>query len=258
MAGAHPWTRQQLLIAFDLYCQLPFGRFHSRNPQIIEWATRLGRTPSALAMKLANIASVDPQFIATGRAGLAGASRSDKAMWEEMTQDWDGFAVAIEQAKAALSGIPADTNDVREKQAADYLGVDRLITAKARVGQTAFRHAVLSAYEHRCCISGLDAPELLIASHIVPWSAEAQHRKNPSNGLCLSALHDRAFDQGMICLDNEFKVQVSERLKASDNRFMSTSLLVFAGQPIQLPDKFQPDPAFIAYHREHIFMDNRA
>lgn len=47
-------------------------------------------------------------------------------------------------------------------------------------------------------MSGLAEPRLLIASHIVPWSKDKTNRLNPSNGLCLSAIHDRAFDQGFI------------------------------------------------------------
>ncbi len=52
------WSREQLLIAFNLYCQMPFGKMHSKNPDIIRFADLIGRTPSALAMKLTNIASL--------------------------------------------------------------------------------------------------------------------------------------------------------------------------------------------------------
>ena len=54
------WTRDELLVAFNLYCKTPFGRLHQRNPEIIRLASALGRTPSALAMKLVNFASLDP------------------------------------------------------------------------------------------------------------------------------------------------------------------------------------------------------
>ncbi|MCG3171790.1 MAG: hypothetical protein CALGDGBN_03488 [Pseudomonadales bacterium] len=52
------WSREQLKLAFHLYCQLPFGRLHSGNPEIIELAAVIGRTPGALAMKLVNFASL--------------------------------------------------------------------------------------------------------------------------------------------------------------------------------------------------------
>jgi len=57
------WTRLQLLVAFNLYCQMPFGKLHSRNPEIIKYAGLIGRTSSALAMKLSNIASLDPAIM---------------------------------------------------------------------------------------------------------------------------------------------------------------------------------------------------
>ena len=81
------WTRQQLLVAFTLYCRLPFGRLHARNPEIIRIAQAIGRTPSALAMKLTNIASLDPEITSTGRSGLKRTSAADRAMWDEMQND---------------------------------------------------------------------------------------------------------------------------------------------------------------------------
>lgn len=98
MATKSGWTRQQLLAAFSLYCQLPFGKLHSRNPEIVALAKRLGRTPSALAMKLTNIASLDPSITGSGRKGLSGASAADRAMWAEMQTDWDAFVIASQQA----------------------------------------------------------------------------------------------------------------------------------------------------------------
>ena len=76
MTHGSPWTRDQLLVAFSLYCRLPFGRLHARNPEIIAIADAIGRTPGALAMKLTNIASLDPEITSTGRSGLTGASFS--------------------------------------------------------------------------------------------------------------------------------------------------------------------------------------
>ena len=64
-----------------LYCQLPYGRLHARTPEIIALAARLGRTPSSVAMKLVNFASLDPIQQQRGRVGLKGASAGDRAMW---------------------------------------------------------------------------------------------------------------------------------------------------------------------------------
>ncbi|WP_246585402.1 hypothetical protein [Thiorhodospira sibirica] len=87
------WTRQELLVAFGIYCQMPFGKLHSKNPEIIKHAEQIWKTPSALAMKLTNISSLDPAITSTGRKGLSGASFADKKMLKEMQNDWEIFAL---------------------------------------------------------------------------------------------------------------------------------------------------------------------
>lgn len=84
MSKRKNWGESELLVAFALYCRIPFGLFHRRNPEIIRYAELIGRTPSALAMKLCNIASLDPVFIESGRKGLEGASQADQQMWDNM------------------------------------------------------------------------------------------------------------------------------------------------------------------------------
>jgi len=80
VSKSNNWNHDQLLVAFNLYCQMLFGKMHSRNPEIIRLATLIGRTPSALAMKLTNIARLDPAITSIGRKGLNGASAADKLM----------------------------------------------------------------------------------------------------------------------------------------------------------------------------------
>ena len=247
------WTRSQLLVAFSLYCRVPFGRLHRGNPEIIRNAHAIGRTPSALAMKLVNIASLDPAITSTGRSGLRAASANDRAMWEEMNSDWERFAVECEQALMAIeSGAqPADA------VIGDYdklpVGEDRVVEATARVGQRFFRAAVLSAYNEQCCISGLAVPRLLVASHIVPWRYDAANRTNPRNGLLLSALHDKAFDSGVITIDDDMAVKVSRKYAVNGGEFFANAISRYDGRPISLPEKFAPDQEFLAYHRERIF-----
>jgi len=231
---------------------MPFGKMHNRNPEIVHYAELIGRTPSALAMKLTNIASLDPAITGTGRKGLEGASTADRAMWEEMQANWERFAIETQQAVSQL----ASSNELVEldaDDAADYEGTNKTITSTARVGQAFFRRAVLSAYQYRCCITGMAIPQLLVASHIVPWRADAENRLNPRNGLCLSMLHDKAFDVGIICVTEKLTVHVSRNYEKSEDQFFSSALLAYEGQPINLPEKFLPNLDFLAYHREHIF-----
>lgn len=231
---------------------------HSRNPEIIKYAALIGRTPSALAMKLTNIASRDPSITSTGHKGLEGASAADKAMWAEMQANSEQFTIEMQLAAQALGVAPKPAPNIdapteSSDDPADYTGSNKTIQATARVGQEFFRQAVLSAYKYQCCITGLSVPKLLIASHIIPWRVDAANRLNPSNGLCLSMLHDKAFDAGIITITNDMTVSVSQRYAAKSDQFFNSALLAFDGKPIALPNKFSPLAEFLAYHRQHVF-----
>lgn len=243
------WSRSELLVAFALYCRLSFGKLHARNPEIIKVAEAIGRTPSALAMKLVNIASLDPQVVASGRGGLANASANDRAMWQEANADWARFAIESHQAMGELGlATPAEPEFDKERQ-----GKDKRVLSKRRIGQAFFRSAVLHAYDARCCITGLATPSLLVASHIVPWRHDRANRLNPRNGMLLSALHDKAFDDGLITVGDDMTVQVSSRLFADRTRFAATAIQDYQGCPIRMPERFAPDPTFLTYHRERVF-----
>lgn len=243
------WTRQQLLVAYKLYCQLPFGKLHSRNPEIIKYANLIGRTPSALAMKLTNIASLDPAITGTGRKGLKGASSADREMWVEMETDWEAFVLEVEQASSILE-LPIEETPETER---DYTGADKITQTKTRIGQNFFRKSVLSAYRNRCCITGLAVPQLLVASHIVPWRVDTANRLNPRNGLCLSMLHDKAFDAGMITIAEDMTVCVSRKYVSKTDLFYNEALRRYDGQLIEIPEKFFPDAGYLTYHREVVF-----
>lgn len=244
------WTSEQVKLAFHLYCQLPFGRLHQNNPEIIDLANLIGRSPSAVAMKLVNLASLDPVIIASGRKGLSSASKLDRAIWDEFHADWEGLVLEANRIREAL-GDTAPTID--PQLLPDYTGQTRAQVVQQRIGQAFFRQTVLSSYHSRCCITGLAEPRLLLASHIVPWGKDQGNRLNPHNGLCLSALYDRAFDQGLITLDEAWRVVLSATLKkpepALQKHFHSVE-----GRQIELPERFSPDPQLMQYHREQVFV----
>jgi putative restriction endonuclease len=246
------WTRDHLLIAMHLYCQIPFGQMHKGNPTIIAVAGKMGRSPSSLAMKLVNYASLDPAHCARGVKGLRHASRADRAIWEEFNSDWNR---ATKDAASAILSLPARDSRTLRPPEIPSIETDRLVQAIARAGQGFFRQAVLSSYRNACCVTGLAVPELLIASHIVPWKASREHRLNPRNGLCLSNLHDRAFDRGLISFDEDFRLLVGNALRkeARKRTFAERNFLVYEGRRIAPPERFAPDPEFMRHHRERIF-----
>lgn len=257
MPQVHPsWSREQLLVALQLYCKLPFGRLHSGAPEIIETSELIGRTPGALAMKLTNIASLDPKVTSRGLTGLANASAKDREMWQEMHDDWENFVVRAELALSKFRGTttePTVTLRPDEELSVDYTGHDRPSQGTTRVGQDFFRSSVLSAYGQQCCITGLRETRLLIASHIKPWREDPRNRLNPKNGLCLNALHDKAFDAGFITITEAYTVNISRQITEPHNDFSLAAFERFQDQPIRLPNKFQPDEEFLAFHRESIF-----
>jgi len=251
MPRPNDWTREQTLAALHVYFQLPFGQLHQRNPLIRNLAEWIGRTPGSVALKLVNFASLDPQVRESGRAGMTNASQLDKRIWDELNGDWDHVAdeaarayenYGIERGVAPGSDVLDDVPEIAE---------GKTVTAmvKVRVNQARFRRAVLASYNARCCISGLSVPQLLIASHIVPWSMDAKNRLNPQNGLCLSALHDRAYDIGLISVLPDFTVRVSKRLQDVElDGFTKETLSKYNGKKIALPERFKPNPSFLQAH----------
>jgi DNA-cytosine methyltransferase len=257
MATSKLWTKEQLKLAFHLYCQLPFGKLHKGNPEIIHLAKLIGRTPDAVAMKLVNFASLDPAITSTGRSGLKGASKLDRKIWAEFHADWEGLAVECEMFRRGIDPAPLADESDELLLPEDFIGETRKVVTEQRIKQNFFRRAVLSSYGGRCCMSGVSEPRLLIASHIVPWSKDKQNRLNPSNGLCLSAIHDRAFDKGLITLSDDLKIIVSDELKRCEDAFVQGVLLPLEGAAIVLPERFVPDRAFVSRHRNEEFIDNR-
>jgi hypothetical protein len=244
------WTRDQLIVAFALYCQTPFGKMHRSNPEIVKTAKSLGRTASSLAMKLVNFASLDPAITKTGRKGLGNASHEDKKVWEELHANWEGLALRSAEISRAL-GVH---NELPTERTEGYEADGKRAWVEVRIKQDFFRKVVLSSYQARCCMSGLGIPELLIASHIVPWKIDRSNRLNPRNGLCLSVLHDKAFDRGFITVTADLHIKVSKALKqASKGNALATGLTDLDGKKLALPEKFFPDPRFLAYHAENMF-----
>ncbi|MCC2637824.1 MAG: putative restriction endonuclease [Moraxellaceae bacterium] len=253
------WTREQTLVALNLYCQMPFGKIHKGNPIIIEMANRIKRTPSALAMKLVNLASLDPAIIESGRVGLSGASALDREVWGDFQEDPDKIAYesqlvvdAIAFKDETLDELSSGAGDEGSSQ--NYFSENSVANVVVRRKQNFFRKSVLSSYESKCCMTGVSHPDLLVASHIVPWAIDAHNRLNPANGLCLSALHDKAYDRGLLTVLPDFTIRVSARLRdCVPSPLIAEYLLALEGKTITLPNKFKPDPEFLRYHEKEIF-----
>jgi|SRR5579871_2887932 len=214
------WTHDELVIAFGLYCKIPFGKIHIRNPDVIALANALRRTPSAVSWKLANFARLDPSLRQRNISGATHGGKLEQQVWEEFNGDWNRLAFESERLLANLSGM-----SVGEPVSTLPSGINRAATVMVRVNQSFFRSAVLAAYDGHCCVSGLSIPALLNASHIVPWRIDESNRTNPCNGLCLNAILDRAFDCGMMTVTPEYRVRVSSRLLKTENDLVLKGVL---------------------------------
>ena len=256
------WTKDQLKIVFNLYCQLPYGKLHQRNKDVIEIARLIGRTPGAVAYKLVNFAHFDPAVTGRGVGGMPHTSKADREIWDEFHSDWEKLGFESQQAIAQLRTAP--TGPATQDDAAaelepvdpDYTGETKRQVVETRIKQAFFRRAVLSSYQARCCMTGLADRRLLLASHIVPWSKDKPNRLNPRNGLCLSALHDRAFDRGLITVLPTYRIEVTKVLRKSKDSFFAIAIGNLHGNVIRPPEKFSPDKAFLEWHNKNIYLES--
>jgi putative restriction endonuclease len=239
------WTREELILAINLYCKTPFGKIHYRNPKIIELANVLGRSHGSVSYKLANFASIDPSL---ERKGASNYSKLDKETWEEFFNDWDKMAFESEQKLIKIYG--ESINLENEQNIPE--GKTKESIVKTRVNQSFFRQMILTSYDSKCCITGLPIKELLVASHIIPWSQNSKTRLDPQNGLCLNSLHDKAFDQGYITINTSYQVVISSKLEDFDQDDVKL-ITDYKGENIKLPHRFLPKQEYLNYHRENIF-----
>lgn len=255
------WTWEETLIAFDLYSRIPYSKISGSNTDVIKTAILLKRKPGAVAKKLFNIAAHDPKQLSRGVSGLSHSSKLDKEIWDRFEENSFEISVDSKKALSKLAGVSVDMmieneGDTMIAEMFPY-GEEKAVATNARIGQYFFRGAVLSAYHRRCCVTGISESKLLIASHIKPWrdSDVKTERTNPRNGLCLNALHDKAFDQGLITLNDKYELVLSDRINACEMDEETRDWFIsYAGKQISLPDKFMPSKEFIHYHNDVIFM----
>lgn len=262
MAIRRRWTRDELLVALNVYHKLTFGQLHARQPIIVALAEKLGRGANSVAMKLCNFASLDPALRLRGIKGLPGTSALDRTVWDEFHEDLPQTVPATEQALRDLFGVDESSEleflpkeGVRVRKRAPLGPTEAVGTVKLRRGQEYFREAVINNCGGRCAITGLNVRDLLIASHILPWGKYPDQRLNVRNGLSLSRLHDAAFDRGLIGFDDGYRLLLSPSLKEQmSQRSVVENFGAYAGETLHFPDDAAlPDLAFLSIHRTTIF-----
>ena len=245
------WTREQTIIALGVYCKIPFNKASNTNPEIVEAAKLIGRSPAAVKMKVGNFGSFDPELRKRGIVGLSNASKIDEDVWNEYCDDWERLAYDCKIIKAKL-----EHKSIIEEVGADLSVLsdetERDKVVRQRINQSFFRSVVLSSYNNRCCITGLSCVELLEACHIVDWSSDKKNRLNPSNGICLNLLFHRAYDKHYIGISPDYIIHISERLldNGGDNTDLVKLFKKYHKTTILLPDRFLPDRELLSLHYE--------
>lgn len=247
------WTREEEIIVFNLFCKIPFQKSSKNHPEVIRVANIIGRTPSSVNMKIGNFGSFDDNLKKEGIVGLTNASKLDAQIFAEFNGNWAKLAFESEKILASYEGktidtLPIDFADIPR-------GEEKDAVVKQRVNQHFFREAVLASYSNSCCITGINNSELLIASHIKPWKHSDENEKtNPQNGLCLNALHDKAFDRGFLTITPDMTIHISKSLSdVVEGRTIDLFFKAFDGKSIKMPEKFLPKKEFLQYHNDMIF-----
>ena len=251
------WNREETILAYELYCRTPFSRISQNNPEIRKLAELMGRTPGSVGLKMHNLAHYDPELQKRNIVAMAHGSKLDGEIFNEFCNDWEELSYQAQVIRAKMQNVQVENiinmDDLDEIPPCKYR--ERLV--KKRIGQYFFRMSVLSAYRNRCCITGMQKSDLLIASHIKPWrvSDEKTERTNPCNGLCLNSLHDKAFDKGLITLDKDYRLVISKEMnQVSMDTVTREWFYGYKGKKINLPEKFLPGKSFIEYHNDVIFL----
>lgn len=249
------WTRDELILALNLYLKLPFGKLHSRTPEIIHLAVLLGRTPGSISMRLNNFASVDPILQQRGIAGLAGGRKQVEPIWNEFIHNREELLFESERILAELEDTSIENKFSEALKGTEHLkGEYKVREVKTRVNQNVFRQIVIANYSGKCAITGIDIPDLLLASHIIPWSQNEAERLNPENGICLSPLYDRAYDKGYISINESFEILLSsELMKKHKEEYHSKYFAPLVGTKMSLPAKYNPRKEFLQYHLDAVF-----
>lgn len=163
------WSKEETIIAFNVYCKIPFKSSSKINPTIVKYANIIGRSPSALNMKVGNLGRLDPELKKQGIVSLTHGSKIEEEVWDEFNGNWEKLSYESELLIAKLSNRPIEvTSEIETSDLILKKGVDRETLVKQRVNQNFFRSTILSSYYSKCCITGLSIPDFLVASHIVP------------------------------------------------------------------------------------------
>ena len=98
---------------------------------------------------------------------------------------------------------------------------ERIGSVTQRVGQGYFRNELCERWEGKCGVTNISIPEILIASHIIPWKkSKDKERLDPGNGILLSKNLDGLFDRYLISFEDNGEIIISKKINSFDKRLL--------------------------------------
>ena len=237
-------------MALNVYFKIPFKDVKEKHPLIQKYAPLIGRTPTALKMKIGNFGRLDPTLKAKDIVGLGHGSMAEEPIWKEFWDNLDKLAFESERLFAERAGRKIeDILDPEIKQLPE--GREKEVIVRQRVNQHFFRDAVLTAYLNQCCITGISNTPLLEACHISGWAEDENNRTNPKNGLCMTPTFHGAYDKYLMAVTPDYEIVISEMMIEGAKDVETQRFLVgLQHRRILMPEKFAPDVELLAQHYE--------
>ena len=247
------WTKEEFILTLDLYFRMPFGQIDKRNPDIIKMAELINRTPSSVAMRLCNYANCDPELKARGVKGLAGGYSQCIPYWNQYANKRGDLATAAMKCRKRLIESAFPENDEAYNHMSEW---DSLVN---ELYDYKFQSVVKKNYHDRCAVSGLMASQFLVACHIVPSMDTEESTIDASNGILMTLIYARAFTEGLIGFDANYKIHLSSELKSHqfDKGYYSL-FKKYDGAELGIKDVIiKPNPEYLEWHMDTIFEKNR-
>lgn len=129
--------------------------------------------------------------------------------------------------------------------------------ATLRSGQDAIRKHTLKNYSNQCAMCDIDDPEILIASHIVPWSEEKATRGWLENVICLCVLHDALFEQGKITVNSDYTIEFSDqfRRRCYDKSNIYSVITQNTKTRLRMPQNTVPSKKLLMRHKSRLSLE---
>lgn len=242
------WTREEFILALDLYFRIPFGQIDKNNPDIIKLADFIGRTASSIGMRLSNYANCDPKLKAVGIKGLEGGQQKCQPYWDEFANERGKLKSAAIESKIKLVESHSKGSDQFYTHISEW---DNLVN---EMYDYKFQDIVNKNYQEHCAISGMKTKQFLVGCHIIPSSENEEESMKASNGILLNLLYARAFVEGLIGFDTDYKIYFSSELKQHKLGSGYHLFKRYEGEHLQLGDVVvKPDINFLEWHMDTVF-----